>query len=373
MQIIIDGKVVKVPSGGGTDFTVDPTLTMSDENVLSVTTPVHYATYEEYDNMSTEEKRGLWIVTDEKDHMSGSNGTTPIGTIISFMGTTAPDDYLICDGSIYNISDFKQLANFFKKQFGTVNHFGGDGTTTFAVPDLRNLFLRGYHGELGEQLSGEIGEKQEATSHPYVYTGSGSSNYITSPTIDGTGNRPTNVDGLSNKSQNKIWDNSNLGSNTNPCFYKETDTNEYIHYSARPVNTAVLFCIKAQLSVVGSASSGASEVYSEEETVIGTWFGKPLYRKCYRPIEIPALSSAMWIAIGAAPVEANAIRKVEGSVISADGTETYMFSINPATQPQTRIRLLDDALTIQFYANSTFYGSDNEENYLAIEYTKSTD
>lgn len=191
MQIIIDGKVVKVPSGGGTDFTVDPTLTMTDENVLSVTVPTKSATKEEYNALTDDEKKGLWVVTDETDTI---------------------------------------------------------------VP-----------------------------------------------------------------------------------------------------------------------SGGSNNVYSEEETVIGTCFGKPLYRKCYRPIEIPALSSAMWIAIGAAPVEANAIRKVEGSVISADGTETYMFSINPTANPQTRIRLLDDALTIQFYANSTFYGSDNEENYLAIEYTKSTD
>ena len=30
----------------------------------------------------------------------------PIGTIIAFMGTTAPNNYLVCDGSIYNISRY---------------------------------------------------------------------------------------------------------------------------------------------------------------------------------------------------------------------------------------------------------------------------
>lgn len=63
---------------------------------------------------------------------------TPIGHIISFMGTKAPDHYLICDGSEYNITDYQKLADFINDQFGSYNYFGGNGTTTFAVPDLRN-------------------------------------------------------------------------------------------------------------------------------------------------------------------------------------------------------------------------------------------
>ena len=61
---------------------------------------------------------------------------TPVGHIISFMGKTAPKHYLICDGKIYNITDYPKLAEFIEKEFGVVNYFGGDGITTFAVPDL---------------------------------------------------------------------------------------------------------------------------------------------------------------------------------------------------------------------------------------------
>ena len=74
------------------------------------------------------------------------NGINPVGNIISFMGTIAPSGYLICDGAEVNIADYPNLANHFETQFGSKNYFGGNGTTTFAVPDLRNEFLRG-HGE----------------------------------------------------------------------------------------------------------------------------------------------------------------------------------------------------------------------------------
>ena len=67
----------------------------------------------------------------------------PVGSVISYMGMTAPDNYLICDGTTYNISDYPFLADHIKNNFGSYNYFGGDGTTTFAVPDLRGEFLRG--------------------------------------------------------------------------------------------------------------------------------------------------------------------------------------------------------------------------------------
>lgn len=67
---------------------------------------------------------------------AGPDGN-PTGTVISFLGTSAPEDYLTCDGTAYNISDYPELADFFRQQFGAANHFGGDGTATFAVPDMQ--------------------------------------------------------------------------------------------------------------------------------------------------------------------------------------------------------------------------------------------
>lgn len=115
---------------------------------------------------------------------AGPDGN-PTGTVINFMGTTAPADYLVCNGAEYSISDHYDLASFFTDQFGEANHFGGDGVTTFAVPNIQS-----------------------------------------------------------------------------------------------PANMAVLYCIKAVDSMTGGTSE---EIYSTEETRIGTWVdGKPLYRKSYQ-------------------------------------------------------------------------------------------
>lgn len=99
---------------------------------------------------------------------SGGGDGSPVGTVISYMGKTAPTGYLICDGTVKNVSAYPELAQHIKTQFGSSNYFGGNGTTTFAVPDMRNLFLRGYHGST-TALSGNIGAKQEGTVFPNVY------------------------------------------------------------------------------------------------------------------------------------------------------------------------------------------------------------
>lgn len=192
----------------------------------------------------------------------GAGGNVPVGTVISYMGLSAPAGYLICDGAQYSISQYPALASFFQTQFGAKNHFGGDGTTTFAVPDMRNLFLRGYHGGAEEQLSGEIGVKQEATTHPTIFSGESGIWGFYPFTV-------TNKDKELGSPIGLVKGTSNSG----------TATAERPSYTARPVNMAVLYCIKA---VESSGGGSAWEVYSTEETRIGTWIdGKPIYRKVF--------------------------------------------------------------------------------------------
>ena len=55
----------------------------------------------------------------------------PIGAMIDFAGANAPTGWLLCDGSLQQISSYPRL-------FGVIgNYYGGDGVTTFAVPDAR--------------------------------------------------------------------------------------------------------------------------------------------------------------------------------------------------------------------------------------------
>lgn len=53
-----------------------------------------------------------------------------IGEIRMFAGDFAPNGWLFCDGSLLSISDYDTLFNL----IGTT--YGGDGQTTFAIPDL---------------------------------------------------------------------------------------------------------------------------------------------------------------------------------------------------------------------------------------------
>ena len=173
---------------------------------------------------------------------AGPDGN-PIGTVISFMGITAPEDYLVCDGAEYSISLYPALASFFEAQFGAKNHFGGDGTATFAVPDMRNLFLRGYRGEAGEQLSGEIGDRQEATEFPNIFNASTSQAYsVASIKTANTGNiTASNVDkGINSSTMGRaIVGGTTFSPLDIPGLAK------FEKYTAHPVNMAVLYCIKA--------------------------------------------------------------------------------------------------------------------------------
>lgn len=118
-------------------------------------------------NVTPEEIRRMFLSIGGGARQGDGN---PIGTILSYMGKTAPYGYLICDGTSYNITDYQNLADFFEVQFGTKNYFGGDGDDTFAVPDLRGEFLRGsgINGRSNQGDGEEVGVHQDGTEHTNV-------------------------------------------------------------------------------------------------------------------------------------------------------------------------------------------------------------
>lgn len=74
------------------------------------------------------------IVTDE---FTSTNVDILVGIVTYFYATTAPDGWLLCNGS--NISR-TTYANLFNK-IGT-SYGAGDGSSTFSLPDFRGSFLR---------------------------------------------------------------------------------------------------------------------------------------------------------------------------------------------------------------------------------------
>ena len=72
--------------------------------------------------------------------------TFPAGIIIPFAGPAEniPEGWMLCDGSAISRTDYANLYSAIGVCWGT-----GDGATTFNLPDLRGMFLRGVSGESG--------------------------------------------------------------------------------------------------------------------------------------------------------------------------------------------------------------------------------
>jgi len=71
----------------------------------------------------------------------------PPGTVMAFAGDASkvPAGWLLCDGKAVSRSDYAALYNV----IGTAWGFG-DNSTTFNLPDMRGMFLRGVSGDSGK-------------------------------------------------------------------------------------------------------------------------------------------------------------------------------------------------------------------------------
>ena len=194
---------------------------------------------------------------------------TPVGHIISYMGNKAPKHYLICDGTEYNITEYPNLAQHFKDEFGTYNYFGGDGLNTFCVPDLRGEFLRGT-GENSRENQGSganVGEHQDATEHKYYYL----ANYGKQQYAKYTSNsyEPQNVGKLDSVIyQNGVYlhcDDGTWVSNSSWTSIPEL-------YTSKPTNTSVLYCIKYEptyyMNVTQTISSEEAKSIKEQNELL---------------------------------------------------------------------------------------------------------
>ena len=208
-------------------------------------------------------------------------GFTPIGTIIAVMGNSAPTNYLACNGQVVNIADYPELANYFLAQFGSRNYFGGDGTTTFAICDLRGEFLRGTgtNGHSNQGNGAAVGTHQDATQimDSYIWN----SSYATGLT--------TTASGLRNSNENVDVRTQSSGVSKHMEYTNGTLMNDdaRVWFSARPTNTSVLYCIATKNIYLNPAMD-----YTETEKVVGSWIdGKALYQRVIQCGQIPSNTS----------------------------------------------------------------------------------
>lgn len=89
------------------------------------------------------------------------NDTVPIGAIQAFGGTTAPKNWLICDGSAVSRTTYAKLFSVIGTTYGT-----GNGSTTFNLPDLKGRVAvgAGNSGATGA-TNHTLGQKSGEETH----------------------------------------------------------------------------------------------------------------------------------------------------------------------------------------------------------------
>lgn len=92
------------------------------------------------DNAVTNSKLADGSVTAAK---LSTDVTTPAGTVVAYVGTTAPTGWLICNGALVAIATYPNLA----AVIGT--KFGSTPAPNFKLPDFQGYFLRGVDGGTG--------------------------------------------------------------------------------------------------------------------------------------------------------------------------------------------------------------------------------
>lgn len=283
-------------------------------------------------------------------------GFAPIGTIISYMGTTAPQDYLICDGTTYNIADYKQLSDFFAAQFGSANFFGGDGVTTFKVPDLRGEFLRGTgtNSHTNQGSGANVGVHQNGTYAPNIFVngdnkGLGIANVTNNVLAAGNCDSFYKASTVINKGYQTIMSSS----------WDDTSNNIY---TARPTNTSVLYCIKAV---------AAGDVYSTTERVVGTWIdGKPVYEKTIA-ITSPTVTEDGTVAIDVIDTISNLKKNISINGYLNTNTNLIPLPIFVNNSGHQFKVLVSNNGEIKVMSSSTTFN--NHNGYVIFRYTKTTD
>ncbi len=100
----------------------------------------------------------------------------PAGAVIAFAGANVPSGYLVCDGSAVSRTTYANLFAAIGTAWGT-----GDGSTTFNLPDMRVVFLRGVNGTRSDAFADP---DDNATLRTSIFPGGNTGNAVGSYQAD---------------------------------------------------------------------------------------------------------------------------------------------------------------------------------------------
>lgn len=259
--------------------------------------------------------------------------TAPLGTVLSFAGSKAPNGYLLCDGKSYAVADYEDL-------YAVIgNTYGGD-STNFNVPNLVDKFIQGSTTSGTEKeaglpnIEGTVG----------VLWGLGINGAFTGTSFDDVGNA------TGGRNRQKVT----LDASKSNAIYGNSDT-------VQPPALTMVYIIKAFHTNEGTDSGVSDDVvnfvnnsnsYSTEETLTGgKWIdGKPIYRKCFNGSW--TIPNSTWSDIATVP---NVERLIRTEMIGDKKKWDGYWEI-------------DTNNSVRFYTpNGTTF------NLCILEYTKTTD
>lgn len=308
---------------------------------------------------------------------SATGDTLPVASIMPYPKTTAPENWLVCNGDAVSRTDYSELFSAIGTIFGA-----GDGSTTFNLPNFKGKVPVGLDAD--DTDFNKIGKKLGEKTHTLTVAEMPKHNH-TSP-IDSfvnTDSQTNVVNGghISNDSQGTNFATSYAGSSKSHNNIQPSIVTNYIikaKQSAGLVATVVDNLTSTSSTNALSANQGKllnekitkNNTYSTDEQVVGIWInGKSIYRKV---IDFGVLPNATKKEVQHNISNISNFTKIEGIAIRNDETKftqslplvyknTEMFYNTALAVDNTIVEIQTDG------DRSMFNG------YVTLEYTKTVE
>ena len=312
--------------------------------------------------------------------------TLPIGTLQPFLGATAPQGYLFCEGQLLDKSKYPELYNI------CGNLFGESSTTQFYLPDLRGRVIAGYdENDTSFNTIGKLlGEKShtltvnEMPSHKHQIK-TNNDDFNNSP---GGGNYGTTHDGA-NTWYNTNWYTENTGggqahNNIQPTLvlkwivkayallptdyfangYDNMPVGSYIEYSGDNVPIGYEEDKNGLLERVQELERKFVYPLDFQEAQIGVWLGSKTYRMVYY-IDSSKFSSSS-ISIDVTNLSIEELIHMEGWVESSTRHVIIPFYRNENSYISIYYDKINKKIQMGLGGNWETY-----QGFITLEYTKS--